>query len=126
MLEDVSSESVYVKLADFGYIFYCCVCELVMIKGARGTFPLLAIFTDILLWEICKKSGCGCPQAVLAISLCVYTQAVLAITPCVMTQAVLAVPEMESKWVLGCIGRLPKTHTGVAAHSDKKILKKFW
>jgi len=43
-----------------------------------------------------------------------------------MTQAVLAVPEMECKWVLACTGRLPKTHTGVAAHSDKKILKKFW
>ena len=62
----------------------------------------------------------------LAISSCVYTQAVLAITPCVMTQAVLAVPEMECKRVLACIGRLPKTNTGVTAHSDKKILKKFW
>ena len=67
--------------------------EFLKAKGVRGIFPLLAIFTDIFLWKICKKSGCGRPQAVLAILLCVYTQAVLAITPCVMTQAVLAVPK---------------------------------
>ena len=65
-------------------------------------------------------------KVVITISSCVYTQAVLAITPCVMTQAVLAVPEMECKRVLACTGRLPKTNTGVTAHSDKKILIKFW
>ena len=41
-------------------------------------------------------------------------------------KVVITVPEMECKRVLACTGRLSKTHTGVAAHSDKKILKKFW
>ncbi len=50
----------------------------------------------------------------------------LAISPSVMTQAVLAIPELEYKRVLACTGRLLKTHTGVTAQTDKKILKKFW
>ena len=61
----------------------------------------------------------------LAILSCVYTQAVLAISPCVMTQAVLAIPEMECKRVLACTGRLPKTHTGVTAHTDEKNSEKI-
>ena len=41
-------------------------------------------------------------------------------------KVVITVTEMECKRVLACTGRLPKTNTGVTAHSDKKILKKFW
>jgi len=73
--------------------FYNVIYGFWSVKGVRGIFPLWAIFTDFPSWEICKKSGCGRPQAVLAILPCVMTQAVLAITPCVYTQAVLAVPE---------------------------------
>ena len=73
----------------------------------------MSIFTDFRLRKFCKKSGCGRPQAVLAIS------------PCVMTRAVLAIPEMECKRVLACASRLPKTHTGVTAYTDGKILKEF-
>ena len=41
-----------------------------------------------------------------------------------MTRAVLAIPEMECKRVLACTGRLPKTHTGIIAHSDEKNSEK--
>lgn len=34
----------------------------------------------------------------------------------------LAIRRMNSKRVLVCIGRLSKTHTGIIAHTDKKVL----
>ena len=80
--------------------FYNVIYGFWSVKGVRGIFPLWAIFTDFPSWEICKKSGCGRPQAVLAI------------------RGKLPVGSLR---VLGCIGSLFKTLMGVSAHFQKTV-----
>ena len=63
-------------------------------KGLGEYFPCQPIFSGSRVWELEKIGACGRPQAVLAI------------------RGKLPVGSLR---VLGCIGSLLKTHTGVSA-----------
>ena len=94
-----------------------------LLRG-QGIFPLLAIFIESPHGNFIKNclwtsigSACYFILRIYAGSACYYAL-------CHDTGSACCFGEMN-KWILSCMVSLSKNDTSVAAHFDRKILKKF-
>ena len=95
----------------FDTSFYCRFCNFIIIKGA-GDFSSVSNFIEFPHGNFIKN----CLWTSIG-SACYYAL-------CHDTGSACCFGEMN-KWILSCMVSLFKNDAGVAAHFDRKILKKF-
>ncbi len=107
----------------FDTSFYCRFCNFIIIKGA-GDFSSVSNFIEFPHGNFIKNclwmsigSACCFILRIYAGSACYYAL-------CHDTGSACCFGEMN-KWILSCRVSLSKNDTSVAAHFDRKILKKF-